>query len=210
MTKNSNKQRELNGTSKFLWWCEQHAASCQSLASFLGAFLGVFVVLWTTYEGIQSTLEASKRAEDISLKIAQIGLMRDLIKDYDSHPSYRKVHSAIVECSALLPLGPNETENKGYLNWQDVNSFLGFLDDVGYFWRSNALELESADHLFGSLLREAYLHEDVNRYISQLQSEGGESEALVDFRRLAETLVSLPKHAAHVEKFKGHSCRPRQ
>lgn len=205
MTK--NKELDNNSESVILTWCERHPASCQTLASFFGAFLGAVVVLWTTYAGIQSTLEASRQSEETSLNIARIGLMRDLIKDYDSHPEYKKIHSAIIECSALLPLRPGETEDKGYLDWQDVNSFLGFLDDVGFFWRSGALDLESADHLFGSLLREVYLHEDVKRYVSQLHSQAGESEALNDFQQLAEKLISMSKHSAHVANFKGRSCR---
>ena len=202
-TQKNTLQQEKQQTRS---WCERNPSSCQVIVSFLGAFIGAAVVLWTTSKSIETTLEASKDSADINLKIAKISLMRDLIKDFESHPEYRQMHQAITQCSPLIPLKREENGKPGYLSWQDVNSFLGFIEDLGFFWRTGTLDLESLDHLFGNLIREVYLHQDVQKYISQLRSQPNEFKSLREFERLAKALLAVPEYAQRVAKPGKRSC----
>ena len=188
-------------------YCEKYPAFCQALATLGGALLGALIVWLTAFMQIQATLKSAEQIANQTKQTAQITLIRGLLEFYESRPNFKKVHATITQCEYKIPLSVDDKNKPGFLDWQDVNSFIGFIDALGFYWKQGILELDLIDHQFGALIREAYLDVDMKAYIEKLQTVAKEIEAGIEFYALAKKLIEMPKHAAHVELWKGHSCR---
>jgi len=63
------------------------------------------------------------------------------------------------------------------------------------------------DQLFGGLIIEIFLHQDIKKYISQLRSDAGEQEAFNNFEKISKVLILEKKHRKHVQAYQHLSCR---
>jgi len=107
---------------------------------------------------------------------------------------------AIAECKPL-----NDTIG-GEFSWKQLGEWLGFLDDVGFYYRRGALDYETVDHLFGGIILEAYVYAEIPEFIAGIESKGAEKGVLKDFLALGRKLSDDPDRSAQIALWK-RDCR---
>lgn len=190
-------------------WCESRSATCQAITALLGTMIGAFLAVYTTSYSVRHAADAARTASETSFQVAQIQLMQELEKKIDTDPVIRKMHAALVECNLLIPLKKEDTTLPNYVPYYEVNRFIAFLNNVGFYWKSRMLTYEMVDHLYGALIREAYLNNDLRTYIGLLGTNGRETDTGKYFLELGEKLVTDKQHTAHVTKWSSHDCTQR-
>lgn len=107
---------------------------------------------------------------------------KELAKDfYSEAPLYRQIRTSIEACQDLYkPWG-------GKFDHDEVNQYLGFLEDLGYFYKTGTVKIEWIDHFFGAHIVEAAVHPQIIRYIDGFHAHAQES-AFADFKLLSEAL----------------------
>lgn len=161
--------------------------------SVAGGIFGFAITTLLMWHSFTQTLEVTK-------EVAQVNLARDLSREYFANDTFKKIHLAIVECKPLHDgIG-------GQFSWQQLNDWLGFLDDVGIYFRRGALDYEMADHLFGGIILEAYVYAEVREFIAEIAKNGAEPDALKDFLELGRKIAENPRRAAQVKLWQ-RDCR---
>lgn len=134
-------------------------------------------------------------------KHQEINLSRDLVREFfHGEPEYKKFRTAIDNCEPLY------VRWGGKFNNNQVNLYLDFFEDLGFYLRKNVLTLETIAHNFGSFIIEAFEYKEVQRYITELRKDMKQEEAFKDFEYLARRLESDPKRHEEVELARS-SCR---
>ena len=160
--------------------------------SSLIAVLGVsvsFAIFLVTYMQVE---RLSKQNE-----IQMMALATDFNKEFKT-TAYKKIEDAIVDCKCLYD------EYGGKFSYQDINAYLGFLDTIGYYNKKGLLDKEIIDELFGGYIIEAYVYEEIEKYIRQIQDpqQGGQETALIYFQHIAKELLKYPHRVKHAELYK--------
>lgn len=142
------------------------------------------------------------RQISISLKSQQIGLFRELVKDfYHGDPILKEIRVAIESCKPLY-----NKQRGGTFTHDQINTYLGFFEDVGFFLKEDVLTIGTIDHLFGAYIIEAFEYPEIRKYIALLQTSMDDPEAFKEFQELARRLESDPKRQRQVQNARD-SCR---
>jgi len=154
----------------------------------LGGVLGFVISNSLAFYTFNENLETTK-------KIEMIQLARDLTHDFydetDTSPVFRDVRSAIDSCKKLYK---GYDKKEGNFNYQQINIYLGFFDDLGFYYKKQALDLETIKQLFGAHIIEAYENNELQRYINDLQKNSKQPSAFVNFQALAQKLEEIPEY----------------
>jgi hypothetical protein len=138
----------------------------------IGFLLGQALLLYTFYE----TQKATRQIESIRLA-------KELSSEfYGRDGLYRDVRNAIEECASLYKSWG------GRFDHDEINRYLGFFEDLGFYYRRGMLDIEAIGHLYGAYIIEAFAHPDVKRYISLLRSNAKQPGAFELFESLATEL----------------------
>jgi hypothetical protein len=123
----------------------------------------------------------------------EIALYRELVKEfYNDGQEYRKIRMAIERCQPLYK-GWN-----GLFNNDQINSYLGFFEDLGLYLRRSVLSVELIDHGFGAFIVEAYEDEELKRYIREMRETAKQPEAFKDFEFLAQSIEGAPRPKSEI------------
>jgi len=87
----------------------------------------------------------------------------------------------------------------GIFSYDEINSYLGFFDDLGFFNEKGALDLETIKQLFGASVIEAYEYNELRRYVNELQKNAKQPSAFRNFQILAKKLEEIPEYKELVE-----------
>jgi hypothetical protein len=115
----------------------------------------------------------------------------DLAQDFYSQvPLYRQVRTSIEACADLYK------EWGGRFDHDEINQYLGFFENLGYFYKQGLLPLELIDHFFGAHIVEASVNPQVRDYIDSFHTRAQQS-AFADFINLANNLKEeIPERKA--------------
>ena len=119
----------------------------------------------------------------VARKVESFRLARELSTEfYFREPLYKDVRNAIEACSPLY------RSWGGTFSHDDMNKYLGFFEDLGYFQKYGFLDNDLINHFYGAYLVEAYAHPHVQRYIEKLRTSAKQPAAFDQFERLAKEL----------------------
>jgi len=150
--------------------------------SALGLIVAIVSLIWT-----QCTTNAH----------LEINLARDLIKEFFSEDEKSRVfhdmRRAIEQCRPIYKSWGGHFDN------DQVNRYLGFFEDLGFYRKRGVLTLESIDHGFGSYIIEAFEHPHVKRYILGLRAKADQFDAFIQFEALAKQIEGRSARANEVQ-----------
>ncbi|MBI4525914.1 MAG: hypothetical protein HY695_19125 [Deltaproteobacteria bacterium] len=134
------------------------------------------------------------RQMNLAIRQQQISLSRDLAREfYQLDGLYRELRTTIESCQPLYK------QSGGKFSHDQINRYLGFFDDLGFYLNQEALTIEIIDHLFGAYLIEAFEHPEIRRYISLLRTSMDQPGALKEFEQLAALLENDPRKQRQVQ-----------
>lgn len=162
----------------------------------VGSVLAVVVPLLFAFYTFQKSIETSQEIE-------KINLARDLVKDFylEEARTFRNIRTAVESCEQLYV----EYKKGGKFTHDEINQYLGFFDDVGFYYREGALDLAIINQQFGAYIIEASENDELRRYIKELQVNAKQKTAFVHFQALSEALEKLPERKELTEQSR-RSC----
>ena len=141
----------------------------------IGALLGFVVAQAISYYIFEENLRNSKESEQIRLSYS---LAYDF---FYKDPLNREIRMEIEACEHLYKSWG------GNFDHDQLNKYLSFFADLGYFYQEELLELKLINHFFGDFVIEAYEHPEVRRYVDAIQQSTVET-ALAKFLYLGDSL----------------------
>ena len=153
-------------------------------------FLGFFIAQYMTFFTFTTNLETTK-------KIEMINLGRSLVQDFykEDEKAFRDIRTAIESCDKLY----NGFNKSGKFSNDQINRYLGFFDDLGFFYRIKVLDIDVIDQFFGAYIIEAYEYNELRKYIKDLQEKAHQKTAFKEFQALSEALENLPDRKDLIE-----------
>lgn len=112
----------------------------------------------------------------------QIDTVIKLKEKYDSNPDYRLILSNIETCKPLYKSWG------GPLTYQQINAYLGFLDDIGLLYKHRKIDKKSIDETLGQVIVATYSYHEIRKYIDGIRSNAKQPLACSNFYKLAEEL----------------------
>lgn len=163
----------------------------------IGAVLGFILSQLITLYTFNETQNTTKLIESISLA-------RDLYREfYFEQPIYRSLRQAIESCKPLYKSWG------GSFSHDEINRYLGFFADLGYFYKMKILDTDIIGHLFAPYVIEAYENKEVKKYVELLRTNYSQPSAFENFYNLAiklegysefSQLTDLAKHMCTSQK----------
>lgn len=146
------------------------------VGSVLGFILGQTVSYWTFRENLETTK-----------KIERIRLGRELNQNfYHGDAIFRAIRISLGKCEKI------SKETGGKYDDEDISNYLGFFDDIGFYYREGFLELDHINQFFGQPIIEAYENSEFLEYIKAVQMNERPKVAFTEFQKLARELEELP------------------
>lgn len=113
-------------------------------------------------------------------RLEEIKLARDMYNEFYSETGvYRKIANSIEACEKL------------YKSWggpydhNEINKYLGFFSDLGYFHRRGVFGEDPIAHFFGPFIVEAHNYPEIRKYVDGIRKNFAQPEAFSDFYSLA-------------------------
>lgn len=82
----------------------------------------------------------------------------------------------------------------GKYSFDEINRYLGFFDDLGFYHESGFLKLKMINQGFGYAIIEALEYPEIQRYINDIRENANEKRAFVSFEFLAKKLEDMPQN----------------
>ena len=164
----------------------------------LGFLLGQGVLIYTFYE-----------TQRMTRQIEMIRLAKELSADfYVKEGVYREMRNAIESCAPLYKSWG------GKFDHDDINRYLGFFEDIGYYTNSGFLSTDIVGHLYGAYIIEAHEYPEIRRYVDLLRKNARQPTAFQQFEKLAVSLKADTRFAELAENAremcKGAAPAPKQ
>ncbi len=135
-------------------------------------------------------------------KIETIRLARELSSSfYFDDQLYKNVRNSIEACQKLYK------SNGGPYGHDDINKYLGFFEDLGYYQKREFLDNEIVAHFYGAYIIEAFEYPELKDYVARLRKNARQPDAFIEFERLAVEMKKDPQFAELV-KVLPISCQP--
>lgn len=168
-------------------------------AAALGGLLGFITSQSVAFYTFATTLETTK-------KIEMIHLTRELTKEWYSgdkdSDAYRRVRMAIERCQPLY----RGYDKAGGFDNDEINRYLGFFDDLGFYYLEGALDLRFIAQEFGAYIIEAYEYPELRKYVHEIQTRAHQPEALKNFQEVAKLIEMQPSWRDQIE-FTKRACQ---
>lgn len=153
----------------------------------VGSLIGFIVSQALTYYTFRVNLESTRR-------IQTINLARELTRDFfNGDAVFKDLRMAIESCGRLYKSWG------GKFTHDQINRYLGFFEDLGFYNAAGMLDLDIINHLFGSYLIEAFEYNELRKYIENFQKNSRQSKAFVEFQTVAQKLEALPERKELIE-----------
>ena len=164
----------------------------QWLVGVIGSVIGFLVAQSIAFYTFAKNVEITK-------KIEMVHLGRDLVDDFygDNDGVFKDVRLAIESCRFLYK---GFDKDKGLFGRDDLNRYLGFFDDLGFYNQIEVINLEFVNQFFGAYIIEAYEFPELQRYVKEVQENAKQRSAFADFQKLAQSLEQLPERRDLVEE----------
>lgn len=164
------------------------------LTNMFSGFCGVLVTVGVTWYLVSAELENYRNIEMVKLS-------RELMVEFSREGSvYKKIDAAIDRCEPLYKSWGGE------FDYLQLNDYLGFLEDLGYYEKQGLLELDRIGQFFGYNILEAYEKRELKDYIYQVRESNKQPRAFEDFEALARKLEELPDNSNYVAAIKHNRC----
>lgn len=151
-----------------------------------------------TIVGVIVTMVGYKEQLQQANEHMAVNLSRDLWKDFSDGELYEDIRTAIENCQKLYNEG--KTGGSGEFNNDQINMYLDFFEDLGFYFKKKVLTPEIIDHKFGSYIIEAYEYEEIKQYIRGLRERAKQTEAYKDFELLAKRIENIPYREEETRK----------
>ena len=151
-----------------------------------GSVLGFILSQLVTFYTVSVTLDTTRKIE--SLRLAT-----ELSRHFYSDPTFKDVRMAIESCKKLYKSWG------GQFDHDQLNSYLGYFDDLGFYVKDGALDIQTIDHWYGAYIIEAYEYNELRKYVETMQRKSRQKQALADFQSLAKELENLPQRQELIE-----------
>jgi ABC-type antimicrobial peptide transport system permease subunit len=158
---------EINENKR--WWC-------QTAVTLLGIVITAAVSLIIFSKQTQRTH-----------KDQEVNLANNLAEKFDENKTFSQIRMAIEHQKALYkPWG-------GRFDNDDINMYLNFFEDIGFYNKYGVLDIEIIDQYYGSYIIETYENKEIKKYINDLRKNSKERGAFFHFEALAKQLENLPE-----------------
>ena len=145
------------------------------LAGAIGAILGFFVSQGLTLYTFQVSLRTGR-------EIQMINLARDLDKEFVENVTFGAMRMSIDKCEKLYK------NSGGKYNNDQINQYLNFFDDIGFYSTLHDLSDEIIDQMFGAYIVEAYEYPELQSYITEFHKNARQKKAFDNFEELAKRI----------------------
>lgn len=128
---------------------------------------------------------------EVTKNIEMIQLGHELSQTFykeEGEKTFYKIRTAIEQCKKLYV---GYDKEKGLFSNDDLNIYIGFFDDVGFYYHKGVIDLDTVNQFFGAYIIEAYEYNEVRRYVSDLQEKAKQKYAFVEFQSLAQELEKI-------------------
>jgi len=189
-----DKQKRAFGTTGFFekW-------SIGIIGSFVGFLISQGITYYTFNTNLkisQKNLELSKQGYDNIKKVEMIRLINGLSNIFFNNKDedlYRNIRTSIESCEKLYKSWG------GKFSHDEINQYLGFFDDLGFYLKNGILDIDLINHMFGAYIIEAYEYNEIRKYIEDFQKNTKQKSAFKDFENLSKNLEQIPERKDEVE-----------
>ncbi|HEX7634694.1 MAG TPA: hypothetical protein VF427_05360 [Noviherbaspirillum sp.] len=132
--------------------------------------------------------------------IEMIKLAKDLSHEFfnEEEETFQNIRKTIESCKPLYK-GYNRG---GKFDHDQMNRYLGFFDDLGFYVQREALDLSMVDQFFAPYIIEAYETTEVRQYIKEFRENFNQRDAFRNFEELARNLEGIPARKDLIETFR--------
>jgi hypothetical protein len=171
-----------------------------SVIGIVGAVIGFLISQAVNFYSFSKTLSTTK-------DIQMVNLARQLSSDFEENKDFEDFRMAIERCDPLFngwrwPAGKGLTAWQGRFNNDQVNRYLNFFDDIGFYNDRDDLNLDIVRQMFGPFIVEAYEEPEIRCYIEGLQTQAHQSAAFANFEGLARRLEASETDLAAFQRNK--------
>lgn len=114
----------------------------------------------------------------------------DLAKEFDKSELFRNIRMSIEHQQHLYKSWGGSFDN------DQINLYLNFFEDVGFYHKYGVLSLEIIDHYYGSYMIEAYENKEIQQYITDLRVNYKQADAFAEFETVTKEIEALPSRGA--------------
>ena len=133
------------------------------------------------------------RQIDLSIRLEGTKLFRELAKDFYGDDRFREIKAAVEGCKPLYKSWG------GSFSHNQINNYLGFFEDLGFFLKQDLISVDAVDHLFGAYIIEAAENPEMQKYIDNLRRGMQDPEAFKEFEGLAKKLETNPRRERQLQ-----------
>ncbi len=116
----------------------------------------------------------SDKDRGLTREIAEASLFQHFYKEFYLNNNFQQINNDISLCKDLD------------YNSEDINLYLGFLDDIGFYYNKKLISRKVAEHLFGSVIVLSYNNNQIKEYLKKSKKQF--SKSLVSYERIAKDL----------------------
>jgi hypothetical protein len=140
-----------------------------------GAILGFLISQFINLGTFTVNLKTSRGIQMINLSL-------ELDKEFTSTDSFRRIRMSIDGCDKLYKSWG------GTFDSDQINQYLNFFDNMGFYWQLGDLDEKIIDQMFGPYIVEAYEYGEIKRYMDEAQKNTGQKQAFDKFEKLAQRI----------------------
>lgn len=122
----------------------------------------------------------------VTQKVEMVRFANDLYRDFYNDPVFKQMQMSIERCEKMYKGWGGKYDNG------QINRYLGFFDNLGFYWEDGILDRQLIDRMFGPYIIEAYEEDELRRYVDGAQRKAGQSRAFIDYESIAKTLEESP------------------
>ena len=135
--------------------------------------------------GIAFDFYTFRETQKTTLKIEELQLAHDMYNEfYSGKPIYKDIRTSIEACKPLYKSWG------GSFSHDEINQYLGFFDDLGYFEKSGFLSADTIAHFYGAYLVEAAQNAELRNYVNLARKNFSQPDAFKDYYDLVGTIQS--------------------
>lgn len=112
----------------------------------------------------------------------QIDTVIQLKKEYEGNQDFKLIFANIETCRPLYKSWG------GPFTYQQINSYLNFLEHIGFLYKNKKIDRDTVDKTLGHVIVASYGYHEIRKYIDGIRTNAGQPLAGSDFYQLAEEL----------------------
>lgn len=164
------------------------------IISLISGLVGVGITILASWYFFNKELE-------ISRKVEMIKLSRELVNEfYKEDNTFKDIRNAIDQCKTLYQSWGGE------FTYDQLNLYLGFFDDIGFYAEKDVIDYDVIDQFFGAHIIEAYEKKEIRKYIDDARRNNEQPRAYDDFQMLARKLEEIPENKKLAENLRQKPC----